>query len=175
MATNLFGLAAPGATWQTYSAIHPVANLDQMGSPDKFPVVLWRTSSEGEWEMKATEVLFQRLDGTSKFRFMVKGYRREGDSMNRFEEHIPVSLTKRVRWNDPKITTLRGRTSKSRLVEVDFHYDIEDRQPNDIIRVEVIIPKTADSDNGKVLYKALNWARSVVAAQLDFEEYMAVV
>ncbi|CAB9513797.1 hypothetical protein SEMRO_613_G175630.1 [Seminavis robusta] len=165
------------AEWVTVLTVYPVTNLDDMeASDEKHPVILWRMVSGGEWEVKATEILFQRFHGSSKFRFMVKGFLRVDDTINQHQEHFPVGLTKRVRWMDPKCTTLRGTKSKSRLVEVVFSYDEESNpQANDVVRVEVIVPKTSDSDKGKPLHKALNWARSLVQTQLDLEDFKSSV
>ncbi|CAB9516024.1 hypothetical protein SEMRO_756_G197680.1 [Seminavis robusta] len=161
--------------WKPIVVLRPVADMDKMGSPDKYPIVLWRLATDEEWEVKAIEVTLEQFESTPKYRMNVKGFRRVEEKTSEHQEEWTVAMTKRVRWSGPKCTTLKGKTSKSRLIGIDFFFSKEDIQNNDVIRLEVIVPKLADVDKGKVLYKAPIWASSVVTTELDYQEMMALL
>ncbi|CAB9500513.1 unknown protein [Seminavis robusta] len=166
----------PGSGYVTILAIGPVSTLDETmkATEKKFPLVLWSLERGHEYEVKATVVLLERFECSAKFRLRLRGFLRV-NGVDGAEEEWTIVFTHRVRWGDPELTNMKSTSSKSRQVDLAFDYGDEGSEPNDFTHIQFLLPKTAESDKGKALFKALNWARSVVAAKMDLDDFKQTI
>ena len=148
--------------------IEPVDELDDMESETRHPVVCWRTGDMKDRRMKCTRVDFDRLlEPPQKFRVVASGIEtHEGRETDKPLVH-ELKLTMRKAWTT-SITKFRGTKSRVRVVAIDFAFD-DDRSDNDIIRIEILVPKTSDIDKGKKLKLAVDWAKHVVDAGIAYK------
>lgn len=147
---------------------YPVPELDNMGEkPSRHPVLGWRTLAGKDYQMKCRIILFQRLEGTVKFRFVVTGEEQHKDSTVEGEISHTLQLTTRKNWFT-HVSKKKGTTSSVRMVEVAFGFDESEANGfgNDIVRVEILVPKTRTYDKGSTLKIAMDWAKALVDARL---------
>lgn len=132
-------------------------------------LVCWRTSVDQETEMdhqmKCSVVLFQCLGNGDKFRIMANGTKQNDDGEDSSVFAQELRLTNRAPWVTA-VTKLLGATSRARMVEVDFAFADGEASERDLVRLEIVVPKTSNSDKGKILKLSLDWAKAEVDAKI---------
>ncbi|CAB9505322.1 unknown protein [Seminavis robusta] len=161
----------PYLTYETIVAIEPIHDQDRMEGT-RHAAIGFETF-DGKIRDYRGSVFFDRFKGTSSYRFFIRGFqveRKEDGSLPDDDgevgnpiESMELRLTARYEWCT-KFKKIRGTASSGRIIRLLFLRPEEEQTADSIRQIDVIVPRTASHDKGKLLELAVEQAAAIVDA-----------
>ncbi|CAB9504282.1 hypothetical protein SEMRO_191_G082280.1 [Seminavis robusta] len=174
----------PYCSWKTLVFLNPVDDFEKMSEEDRTVAICLETY-DGKRRNYRGSATFDRFAGTASYRFLLSVRRVEnivqdyGQVTERLSEHLSSSverfelrLTKRFSWTT-ETHKVKGETTSGRWITLCFNRDAAAQTPDSIKQIDLIVPKSKTSDNGKLLALAVNSAKLVVEANIAIMEFEA--
>ncbi|CAB9516399.1 expressed unknown protein [Seminavis robusta] len=163
-----------GPSYKTIVELKPIDDIQNMGETRHIAIGFVTCDSIiRDYRGSAT---FDQIPGTPSFRFFIRGVRTErnddgtmkddDDSMNGgVIETMELRLTSRFEWYT-KSQKIKGNETSGRIIRVKFLRSEEEQHANSIAQIDVIVPKSKNEDKGKLLELAMQYAASLVDANI---------
>ncbi|CAB9518031.1 hypothetical protein SEMRO_901_G217950.1 [Seminavis robusta] len=177
---DIHGAADNTNQWKTLVWLYPVDDFDNMSEEDRTVAICLETY-DGKLRNYRGSATFDRFANSASYRFLLSVYRVQdvkqgdglvveqlGDNVETFE----LRLTSRFTWT-LEANKVKGSKTKGRWITLLFNRDEEARTPDGIKQIDLIVPKSKTSDNGKLLELAVKSAKLVVEATIATNEFEA--
>ncbi|CAB9525186.1 unknown protein [Seminavis robusta] len=166
--------------WKPIVVLSAVNDFENMSDEDRTVAICLETY-DGKLRNYRGTASFDRFDNTASYAFHLSVRKAKhakhsvgsvAEVLNDTVDQIEIRLTSRFTW-EARAEKVKGTETKGRWITLCFNRDEDAQTPNSIKQIDLIIPKSKTSDNGKLLALAIKSAKHVVEAKIAEEEFQA--